>query len=153
MGKLTKAGDIEGLHVEPLREIADDRGAVLQMLRCDSPLLTAFGEVYFSEIKPGVIKAWKRHRSMTQHITVPVGRIRVVVYDDRPESRTNGALAEYQIGRPDSYCLLRIPPMIWYGFQGVAETASLIANCTDIPHDPKGSEVGGLDEGIVPYRW
>ena len=39
---------IEGVIVTPLRQIFDERGKVMQMLREDSPVFSRFGEVYFS---------------------------------------------------------------------------------------------------------
>lgn len=134
---------IDGLTVTPLQQVADERGAVLHMLRADEPDFLAFGECYFSQINAGVIKAWKRHRRQCQNIAVPVGRVRFVIYDDRERSPTRGTLNIVELGRPDDYARLRIPPFLWYGFKGIAQQPSLIANCVDIPHDPAESE--GLD--------
>ena len=39
---------IEGFQVTPLKEIADKRGSVLHMLKCDSPDFVKFGECYFA---------------------------------------------------------------------------------------------------------
>lgn len=144
---------IEGVIITPLRVIQDGRGAVLHMLRMDSPLFRRFGEVYFSEIKPGVIKAWKRHRRMTQHFAVPVGRVKFVICDDRTDSRTRGHTAEYVLGRPDAYHLLVIPPMVWYGFQGLGNSLSIVANCTDIAHDPDEAEQMVESPGESGYVW
>jgi dTDP-4-dehydrorhamnose 3,5-epimerase len=137
--------DIEGLLLTPLRVIADDRGAVLHMLRADAAEFTRFGECYFSEINPGAIKAWKRHRVQTQNLAVPVGRIRVAVYDARPDSRTHRHWEVIEIGRPDAYARLSIPPRLWYGFIGLGTTVALIANCADAPHDPGEAETVALD--------
>jgi dTDP-4-dehydrorhamnose 3,5-epimerase len=123
------------------------------MIRSDQPTFRAIGEVYFSEIRPGVVKAWKRHSSMTQRVTVPVGRVRFVVFDPREGSATRGALAEYILGRPDCYRLLVIPPGVWYGFQGIADGPSIVANCTDLPHDPAESETRPINDGPVAYEW
>jgi dTDP-4-dehydrorhamnose 3,5-epimerase len=142
-----------GVVVEPLRQIADERGAVLHMLRCDSPWFSRFGEIYFSLVRPGVVKAWKRHRLLTQHFAVPVGRIRLALYDDRPDSPTRGQVQEILLGRPDHYCLVRIPPLLWYGFQGVSEIPALVANCTDLPHDPGESDGLPPDAPDIPYAW
>jgi dTDP-4-dehydrorhamnose 3,5-epimerase len=131
---------IAGVVFEPLKVIADARGAVLHMLRSDSPLFGGFGEIYFSEIAAGATKAWKRHRRMTQRIAVPIGRVKFTLYDDRFESPTRGAVIEREVGRPDAYALLVIPPGIWYGWKGIAPFASLLANCADLPHDPAESE-------------
>ena len=131
---------IEGVLIEPLRVIADELGAVLHMLRSDSASFTRFGEIYFSEINPGAVKAWKRHRTMTQRLAVPVGRIRIVLYDDRPGSPTAGATLRHELGRPDAYALLTIPPGVWYGWESLSAQASLMANCADETHNPEEAE-------------
>ncbi len=145
---MTSPARIAGLLLAPLRVIEDERGAVLHMLRSDAPEFTRFGECYFSEVNPGAIKAWKRHRVQTQNLAVPVGRIRIVVYDAREDSSTRGHREVIELGRPDAYARLRIPPRLWYGFVGLGTTAALVANCADAPHDPEESETvaaGALD--------
>ena len=141
---------ISGVVVTPLREIADARGAILNMLRADGADFRSFGECYFSEIRPGFIKAWKRHRRQTQNLAVPVGRVRFVVHDARESSPTKGLLDVIELGRPDAYMRLRIPPLLWYGFACISATTALVANCTDVPHDPAEGEVVGLDSFGVP---
>ena len=59
------------------------------MLRCDSDLYSDFGELYFSETNPGIIKAWKCNSKLTQLLAVPRGRIRLVIFDDRLDSSLN----------------------------------------------------------------
>ena len=39
---------IEGIIIKELKQIIDARGKVMHMLRCDSPIFTKFGEIYFS---------------------------------------------------------------------------------------------------------
>jgi dTDP-4-dehydrorhamnose 3,5-epimerase len=131
---------IEGVSIAPLAVIADERGAVLHMLRSDWPSFTQFGEVYFSEINPGGVKAWKRHRKATQHLAAPVGRVKFVLYDDRAGSPTVGAVLRLELGRPDAYSLLTIAPGIWYGWQALASYPSILANCSDFAHDPAESD-------------
>jgi dTDP-4-dehydrorhamnose 3,5-epimerase len=153
MGSLKEVNKIEGVAIQPLNEITDSLGSVLHMLRNDSPLLNKFGEIYFSEINPKAIKAWKLHEKVTQNITVPMGEIRLVIFDDRPESSTRGNTAEYQIGRNGNYYLIHIPPMLWYGFQSLDNQKSIIANCTDLPHEPSESRLLPLDSGKIPFQW
>jgi len=144
---------IDGIIITELRQIGDEHGSVLHMLRCDAAEFTRFGECYFSEVLPGAIKAWKRHRAQTQNLAVPVGRIRMVIYDDRQRSATRGQLQELDLGRPDAYLRLRIPPGLWYGFACISATPALLANCADLPHDPTDSEVLGMNDPAIPYTW
>ena len=143
---------IEGVVIQPLKQIEDERGAVLHMLRVDSPLFCRFGEIYFSLVNPCVVKAWKRHKRMTQLFAVPVGKIQLVIYDDRENSKSKGNLKILQIGR-DNYLLVKIPPKVWYGFKCISEHPALVVNCADLPHDPKESESISSHDRNVPYQW
>lgn len=144
---------IAGVTLTELRQITDERGAVLHMVRSDAPDFTAFGECYFSEVRAGAIKAWKRHRTQTQNLAVPVGRIKIVIYDNREDSLSRGHMLIQELGRPDAYCRIRIPPGLWYGFAALGETPALIVNCADSPHQPAESEAAPLDDARIPYRW
>lgn len=151
------ATGIEGVFYQPLKVIHTPGGPVMHMLRAGSPLLPTFsqgfGEIYFSETFPGAIKAWKRHKRQTQLFAVPVGLLQIVLYDGRLDSSTCGTLIERRLGRPDDYGLLRIPPMIWYGFTALCDVAALICNCADLPHDPSESERLAPDDPTIPYTW
>ena len=150
---MMESNEIEGVIVQPLMQIADNRGSVLHMMTRDSKFLIQFGEVYFSEIHSGKIKAWKRHKKKIQNLTVPINKIRLVIYDNRSSSSTHGKIAEYELGRPDHYCLVHIPPMLWYGFQTLGDQTALIANCADQPHDPEETESLHVDSNEIPYQW
>ena len=63
MDSMKNLDEIEGVIIQPLKQIADNRGSVLHMLKNDSSLFKQFGEVYFSEIHSGLVKAWKRHKT------------------------------------------------------------------------------------------
>ena len=143
---------IQGVVVTPLRQIPDERGAIMHMLRCDAPHFQGFGEIYFSWIYPGAIKAWHLHEQMTLNYAVPIGRIKLVLYDDREDSTTRGELQEIFLG-PDKYELVTIPPRVWNGFKGVGVTPSLVANCATIPHSP--NEMRRLDpfSDKIRYSW
>lgn len=143
---------INGVLVEQLRKIEDSRGKVMHMLRRDSPLFTVFGEIYFSTVNKGAIKAWRKHVNMTQCFAVPAGKIRLVIFDDRDGSSTKGVILEMETGE-DNYCLVKIPPMLWYGFKGISDTPALIANCADIPHDPNEIKRADLSDAAIPYVW
>jgi dTDP-4-dehydrorhamnose 3,5-epimerase len=78
---------IVGVEFSPEKVITDERGAVLHMMKNNHRFMEQqFGEIYFSEINPGVTKGWKRHNKMTQRLCVPSGLIKFVMYDDREDS-------------------------------------------------------------------
>lgn len=144
--------EIHDVQVTPLRRIPDERGAVFHMLREDGPAFERFGEIYFSLAYPGVVKGWHRHTRMTLNYAIPVGMVKLVCYDDRPDSPSKGTVQELHVGELN-YALVTIPPMIWNGFKGEGTGTALIANCATIPHDPE--EIERLDpfENEIPYDW
>jgi dTDP-4-dehydrorhamnose 3,5-epimerase len=143
---------ISGMEIAPLRIIGDERGAVMHMLRADAPHFSSFGEIYFSTVHRGVVKGWKRHLRMTLSLAVPVGRVRLVVFDDRVDSATAGQSADVTLGG-DNYCLVVVPPGVWTAFQGTGEGTSLLANCASIPHSPDEAETRRLDDPPVAIDW
>jgi len=143
---------IDGVEIIPLRQIPDERGKVMHMLRADAPHFEEFGEIYFSVVEVGAIKAWHLHERMTINYAVPHGRIKLVVYDDREASPTKGELEEIFLGEAN-YSLVTVPPFVWNGFKGIGEHAAIVANCATIPHDP--GEIVRLDpfSDKIPYDW
>jgi dTDP-4-dehydrorhamnose 3,5-epimerase len=147
----TAASEIEGVLIVPLRRIPDERGTIFHMLRSTDPHFREFGEIYFTSIYREVVKGWHRHRQMTLNYACIWGRVKLVLYDDRPGSPTRTALVERFLG-PDDYSLVVIPPGIWTGMKGMSEV-SLVANCATHPHDPAGTERADPFGDAVPYDW
>ena len=143
---------IQGVKVVPLRRIPDERGTIFHMLRRDDPHFTEFGEIYFTSIYRDVIKGWHRHREMTLNYAVPVGMIKLVLYDDRAESPTRGTVQELFVGDLD-YCLVTVPPMVWNGFKGIGTGSALVANCATVPHSPDEIERADPFTPDIPYDW
>ena len=44
-----------------------------------------------------------------------------------------------------------MPPGVWFGFKGMDNTNNLILNISSILHDPKETDIRGLDE--IGYEW
>jgi len=143
---------IEGIKITPLKIIPDERGAIFHMLRSDDPIFEKFGEIYFSKVYPGVVKGWHLHKKMTLNYAVPVGMIKLVLYDDRNNSSTKGEIMELFIG-VENYVLVTIPPNVWNGFKGIGTDPAIVANCATLPHDP--NEIIRLDpiNNNIPYDW
>jgi len=138
--------------VTPLRRIPDERGAVLPMLREDGPAFERFGEIYFSLVYPGAIKAWHLHKRMTLNYAVPAGMVKLACYDDRVDSPTSGTVQEVHLGELN-YVLVTIPPLVWNGFKAEGNSPALVANCATVAHDP--DEIVRRDpfSEEIPYDW
>ena len=143
---------IDGVVVKPLKTIPDDRGCIYHMLRSDDEVFTQFGEIYFSKIFPDVVKGWHVHTKMTLNYAVPVGKIKLVLYDQREGSATKGTVMEIVLGE-DDYKLVSVPPGVVNGFTVVGGKEAVVANCSTHPHDPE--EIKRIDpfENDIPYTW
>lgn len=134
------------------KQIIDERGKIKHMMRNDDSLFKKFGEIYFSEVFPNKIKAWHLHKKMTLNYVVVSGNVKIVLFDDRKESKTFGKIQEIFLSN-ENYCLVTVPPLIWNGFESTDNKSAIIANCSDIPHDPNEIIRKRFDDPMFPYDW
>ena len=144
---------IEGVKVVPLKQIPDERGTVMHMLKRTDPHFIRFGEIYFTTVHPGVVKGWHKHQRMSLNYACPYGRVKLVLYDDRENSPTRGEIMELLLG-PDDYKLVQIPTNVWNSFKGLGDVTSIIANCATEPHTKEFSEaIDPMSDNAIPYDW
>lgn len=93
-----------------------------------------FGEAYFSVVPCGVERYWKIHKRTTCNLMVPHGRVIFVVAEYDLSSWSFIELGLEQQKR------LTIPPMNWYGFLGVGQQESIIANIIDRKHQDEEND-------------
>ena len=127
---------IDGVKTTPLKQIVDERGKIMHMMKKDSEIFEKFGEIYFSTVNPGFIKAWHLHKEATLNYACVKGQVKLVLFDDRKDSSTFGQYQELMLS-PKNYFLVTIPPFIWNGFKGLDDSESIIANCLTLPHNEK----------------
>ena len=132
--------------VTPLKRIPTAGGDVLHALKNSDNGFNSFGEVYFSWVERGAIKAWKCHQRMTLNLVVPMGEVSFAFHlnDQKNNFRTEN------IGE-ERYARLTVPPGIWFGFQGIASGRSLLMNLADMAHDP--DEVLRKKTSEIIYNW
>ena len=141
---------VDGVLLTPLKIIDVPSGDVLHGMKCTDVGYEGFGEAYFSTVKAGLIKGWKRHCIMSLNLVVPVGCIRFVIYDDRLESPTHGTFQSVILST-NNYLRLTVPPMVWVGFQGMGDSGGMLLNIASIPHSPDEVENKGIDE--ISFDW
>ena len=144
------ASFIHGVLFTPLQTCNVDAGNVLQAMGTSSKGFVGFGEAYFSTIKFGAVKAWKRHHRMTLNLVVPYGNVRFVIHDARPDSPSFNTFQEIVIS-PASYARLTVPPMLWMGFQGISRDDSIVLNLANIEHDIE--EADRVSEDEFSFDW
>jgi dTDP-4-dehydrorhamnose 3,5-epimerase len=148
----SKKTDIAGVLVIPKRKIFDDRGGIFHMLRVDDPEFQKFGEIYFSKVHSGAIKAWHHHSRMTLNYLVVQGSIQLGLFDDRKSSPTFGRQQTIYMDEANSH-LVVVPPGVWNGFKGLGHGSSIVANCASEPHDPAEITREPYNEPRFGYDW
>ena len=143
---------IDGVWIKPLRKIPDERGMIMHMLRADESVFDKFGEIYFSVGLPDAIKGWHNHTLQSQNYAVIQGMIKLVLYDEREGSDSRGELLEMFTGE-DKYELIHIPPGVVNGYKTYGTKPAIVANCSDIPHEPNEMVRYDPFDSHIDYNW
>jgi dTDP-4-dehydrorhamnose 3,5-epimerase len=144
---------IEGVRVIELARHADDGGAMTELARLTDGRAAGLGDftlrqVNYSEMAPGVIKAFHLHTRQTDVWFVPPSdRMLVLLLDVRKGARTEGARQRLMLGNGASR-LLVIPPGVAHGVRNLGERAGRIIYFTDLHFS---AEPATCDEGRLPW--
>ncbi len=145
---------IDGVMTKQLRVIPDERGRLMECLRCDDELFIRFGQLYMTTTFPGIVKGWHLHRVQWDNIVCVKGMIKLVLYDARDTSPSRGDLEEYFLGehRP---LLVRVPPGVYHGWKCTgAEEAYIVNAPTEVYHSEQpDQEELPPDTSQIPYDW
>ena len=145
---------IDGVIIKKLKVIPDERGWLMEILRCDDPQFRQFGQVYLSTAYPGVVKAWHYHKKQTDNFTCVKGMMKVALYDARKKYETYGQLMELFIGERNP-TLITVPPGVYHGFKGIGTETAFFISIPDLPYTPQDPDEYRLppDTPEIPYTW
>src|SRR5215475_4180016 len=149
------AAVIEGVQLIELKRHHDDGGSLTELARLADGRPQAFGDfttrqINYSEIEPGVIKAFHLHTRQTDMWYVPPSdRMLVVLLDVRKGSRTENARMRLTLGAGASR-LLRIPPGVAHGVRNLGPSTARLIYFVDqqFTTDP-----ATCDEGRLPWDY
>jgi len=146
---------IDGVRMRAAVTQEDDRGTVTEILSAkwdfdDAPLVY----VYQTTIRPHKIKGWVVHTEQDDRLFFSIGSVRVVLYDARENSRTNGMINELYYS-PHNRGLLRIPRGVYHAIQNIGESEVLFINLPTQPyrHERPDKFRLPLDTDLIPYRF
>jgi dTDP-4-dehydrorhamnose 3,5-epimerase-like enzyme len=147
------APDIEGVQLVELKRFADDGGAFTELARVSGGIAAAFPgfeikQINYSEMDPGVIKAFHVHRQQTDVWFVPPGdKMLLVLLDVRDGSKTRNVQRRLVLGDGGSR-LVRIPPGVAHGVKNLAPTRGRVIYFVDRQFSPDPNQG---DEGRLPW--
>ena len=145
---------IDGVKVRKLRLIPDERGFLMEMMRTDWDEFEKFGQTYITAVYPGVVKGWHYHQKQTDHFICVHGMAKVVLYDGREDSPTQGEINEFFMGTLNPI-MLKIPRGVMHGFKGISEEMTLIVNVPTELYDYQEPDEYRLPAHTdqIPYDW
>lgn len=145
---------ISGVRVKQLRVLPDERGRVMEILRADDDLFEKFGQVYMTTAYPGVVKAWHYHKQQTDNFAVVKGMVKLVLYDPRKDSPTQGEVNEFCLGEHNPQ-LVQIPNLVLHGFKCLGAEEAVVINCPTEVYRYDAPDEFRLDPASaeVPYDW
>jgi len=145
---------IDGVHVKNLNVLHDERGRLMEILRCDDDLFVRFGQVYMTTNYPGVVKAWHYHKIQTDNVCCLKGMIKMAIFDGREDSRTHGEIGEFFIGEYNPK-LVTIPPGVYHGWKCISPEESIVVSAPTEPYNYESPDEYRLppDTPLIPYDW
>jgi dTDP-4-dehydrorhamnose 3,5-epimerase len=145
---------IEGVVVKRLQVHPDQRGRLMEILRCDDEVFRKFGQVYMTTVYPGVVKAWHYHKVQEDNFAVLVGMVQVALYDPREDSPTKGEVNVVHAGIHNPV-LVHVPPFVYHGFKNVGTEEAIVVNCPTEPYHREQPDEYRVDphENDIPHDW
>ena len=145
---------IDGVVVRYQVSQIDDRGTLCEILDprwnvTDAPILS----VYQFTIRAGKAKGWHVHRLHDDRIFISQGDVKVVLYDDRPDSPTHGMINE--ICRSElRRSLIVIPRGVFHAHVNIGSRDALLVSMPTRGYDHASPDVYRLplDTDAIPYR-
>ncbi|MDD3905506.1 MAG: dTDP-4-dehydrorhamnose 3,5-epimerase family protein [Candidatus Omnitrophica bacterium] len=145
---------IDGVKVRKLKIIPDERGRLMEILRCDDEVFKKFGQVYMTTAFPGVVKAWHYHKKQDDNFTCIHGKMRLALYDAREDSPTYKEVNDFIISLDDPM-RVTIPKNIYHGFKCISDCEALVINTVTESYNYKDPDEYRLDayKNDIPYDW
>lgn len=137
---------IHDVVVKKLITHSDDRGYFREVVREDEPLLRRFGQSAVTKTYPGVIKAFHWHNNQDDVWYVVGGMARVVLYDRRTGSPTEGCTQVIYAGDDNPVTIL-IPAGIAHGYQVLGNKPVVLFYHVTQAYDPAHP-----DEQRIPFN-
>jgi dTDP-4-dehydrorhamnose 3,5-epimerase len=129
---------LQGIIVQPLNRIPDERGTFTEVFRKDWQDLLgkdAISQSNLSTTYPGVIRAWHRHtRGQNDYFIALKGAIKIGVYDEKTGELDEIVCSELKLQ------IVKVPGDYWHGFKAVGNEPAMLLYFTTNLYDPKNPD-------------
>ena len=146
---------IDGVVIRSSVTHIDERGTLCEIhTQHAAPLPVPVVHVYQFTIRPGKIKGWHVHHLHDDRIFISQGQVKVVLYDNRPDSPTYRLVNEIHRSELDR-TLMVIPAHVFHAHQNIGSTDALFISMPTraYQHDDPDVYRLPLDTDQIPYRF
>lgn len=127
---------IDGVVIKNLVTHSDERGFFREVFRFAEEFKSMkIGQLSHSLVKEGVIKAWHGHVEQSQWNYVVSGKLKVVLFDNRENSKTYKEYIEFLIGEGEDAKAYFFPPGVLHGYKCLTGPMNIIYVTSGI-YDP-----------------
>ena len=102
------------------------RGNIVKFADLNSLPFKKLGEIYFSEVKPKLLKGWKYHNLRNQYLTVAYGSVEFS-FKKSPKDKIKKTI----INIKNKQYALFIPKKTYYSFKCLSKDKAIIVNIID----------------------
>lgn len=125
-----------------MNSFLDDRGWAFYNIFDAVP-----GQLNYSVLYPGIVKAWHRHKKQNDYFFVLLGNARVALHDPAA-----GKTETHFIGEKNPK-VLKIPPGIWHGYTVLGPTPCGLLYYVDKKYDPSDPDEERASWDSFGYNW
>jgi dTDP-4-dehydrorhamnose 3,5-epimerase len=150
---------VEGVVFRPTRPVPHEDGVLTEVARASWEVLDRpITQVHVTTTYPDRIRAWGLHQQSIDRLFVVSGLVRIVVFDGRLDSPSQGHLMEVTVSERNPG-LLVIPTNLYHGWKNIGVTEAVIINmptemynydepdALDMPWDSDAAKE------LIPYTW
>lgn len=144
---------IQGVMIKELVRHKDERGFFEELIRSsDDFFKEGFGQLSYSFMLSGVIKAWHIHKTQIDWWFVSRGALKVALCDLRKDSLTFGIINEFILGENGDNAILKIPAGVAHGCKVKGKDAELFY-VTSAFYNPQEEGRIPHDDKKIGYDW
>lgn len=160
---MNSLAEISGVVIKKLvvhKDLPDDpsqqakRGFLMEVVRSSDGLLKKFAQSTMTVAYKGAVKAFHWHKSQDDVWLCATGKAKIVLYDRRENSKTQGMTQELTAGEGD-YKVILIPRGVAHGYKVVSKKPVILFYHTTREYNPKNPDEQRIpfDDKTIGYKW
>lgn len=145
---------IADVELRRLEQKADGRGNLVVLMSDRFRPDYTTPHVYMVTAAARSVRAWVYHKLQSDRLAFTNGKLRVVLYDLRPESPTHGVINVLDVGAANKV-MLTIPPFVVHAVQNPGDEDAIFVNMPTRAYDPTDPDKARLpwNDPRIPYRF